>query len=158
MGVSFVTGLTRGRMWWTLGLRVPKLPLKSHSCPSSHMQFFTAWDASGPSLESAWMGRGGVCWERLLVCLWLCSLSNGDCQASSASPLYLHPCHWDQPQCVFVNQKLNAQISRLQTPCSIVWYLLLQFPLWPAASSGRLLRRDEVWEGWTRPTVSVTTF
>lgn len=39
LGVSFVNGLSRRRMWWALGLQVPKLSLKSQSCPSSQCRF-----------------------------------------------------------------------------------------------------------------------
>ena len=67
-------------------------PLKSLHCPLPLAAADTAGGVPGAPLAGLTpLGGGGVSWERPLVLLWLCSPSNGDCQASAVSALCPQP-------------------------------------------------------------------
>lgn len=74
-------------------------PRKSQCCSCNHVLPAVLCCLRCPRCSlwnQLWWVRVGWIETGWLACLWLCSSpNNSDCQTLVASPLYLHPYHWD---------------------------------------------------------------
>lgn len=127
-------------------------------CPCSQRQCGTAFAVPDTPTGINPKGEGMVGWQRLLVYLSLCSPpSNANFQTSATLPLFLHFCHWDQPQCASAGQKMFLQFPGLYIFCFLTQSSLLWFLLELAASSGRIGGRQLTSGFVFSPAVRATT-